>query len=39
MRAYPVAIEMLKVSKCWQPRQLRQVKYFNNLIEQDHREY
>ncbi|MBD2036178.1 DDE-type integrase/transposase/recombinase [Leptolyngbya sp. FACHB-321] len=36
--AYPVAMETLKSEQMLAPEtQLRQVKYLNNLIEQDHR--
>ena len=36
--AYPPAFEQLKEEKAWsQECELRQVKYLNNMIEQDHR--
>jgi len=36
--AYPKAIaEMKKDAELWQRSRLRQVKYLNNIVEQDHR--
>lgn len=36
--AYPKAIaEMKKDAELWQHSRLRQVKYLNNIVEQDHR--